>query len=127
MAHPTRFERVAFAFGGQQFDTEALGRLRRSSLPDFAALDPPWRAVFHLETAAKLLISLEAIFGIFSKCTLKSLNNQTDFDSGILRSVKPNVTTETQYLAVGFACSFGSPAFGKARFLGDQDLVPVHA
>jgi hypothetical protein len=40
---------------------------------------------FHLETAAKLLISLEAIFGIFSKCTLKSLNNQTDFDSAIRR------------------------------------------
>jgi hypothetical protein len=38
-----------------------------------------------LETAAKLLISLEAIFGIFSKCTLKSLDNQTDFDSAIPR------------------------------------------
>jgi hypothetical protein len=41
--------------------------------------------LFHLETAAKLLISLEAVFGIFSKCTLKSLDNQTGFDSAIRR------------------------------------------
>ena len=27
LAHPTRFERVTFAFGGQRFDTEALERL----------------------------------------------------------------------------------------------------
>jgi hypothetical protein len=26
LAHPTRFERVTFAFGGQRFDTEALDR-----------------------------------------------------------------------------------------------------
>jgi hypothetical protein len=47
-----------------------------------------------LETAAKLLISLEAIFGIFSKCTLKSLDNQTDFDSAIpwFESRRPSQT-----------------------------------
>jgi hypothetical protein len=49
-----------------------------------ALLGHGWRA-FHLETAAKLLISLEAIFAIVSKCTLKSLDNQTDFDSAIRR------------------------------------------
>jgi hypothetical protein len=37
----------------------------------------------HLETTAKLLISLEHILSLFSKCALKSLNNQTDFDSAI--------------------------------------------
>jgi hypothetical protein len=41
--------------------------------------------LFHLEKVAKLLISLEAIFSIFSKCTLKSLDNQADFDSAIRR------------------------------------------
>jgi hypothetical protein len=41
--------------------------------------------LFHLETAAKLLMLLEAVFDIFSKCTLKSLDNQTDFDSAIRR------------------------------------------
>jgi hypothetical protein len=42
-------------------------------------------ASFHLETAANLLISLQGIFGVFSKCVLKSLDNQTDFDSAIRR------------------------------------------
>jgi hypothetical protein len=40
---------------------------------------------FHLETAAKLLISLEGILSIFSKCSLRSLTNQIDFDSAIRR------------------------------------------
>ena len=44
-----------------------------------------WRAVFHLEIAAKLLKLLELIFDAFSKCALKSLNNQADFDSVIRR------------------------------------------
>jgi hypothetical protein len=38
-----------------------------------------------LETAANLLELLERLFGIFSKCALKTLNNQTDFDSAIRR------------------------------------------
>ena len=36
LAHPTRFERVTFAFGGQRFDTEALeclGAVRPQILP----------------------------------------------------------------------------------------------
>jgi hypothetical protein len=37
-----------------------------------------------LETTAKLLKLLER-FQLFSKCPLKSLNNQTDFDSAIRR------------------------------------------
>ena len=41
------------------------------------------RAVFHLETSAKLLISFEGILSVSSKCALKSLDNQTDFDSAI--------------------------------------------
>jgi len=38
-----------------------------------------------LEAAAKQLKSLEPISANFSKCALKSLDNQTDFDSAIPR------------------------------------------
>jgi hypothetical protein len=41
--------------------------------------------LLYLETTAKLLKVLQGIFSIFSKCALKSLNNQTDFDSAIRR------------------------------------------
>jgi hypothetical protein len=40
---------------------------------------------FHLETAANLLRLLERVLTIFSKCALKYMNNQTDFDSAIRR------------------------------------------
>jgi hypothetical protein len=40
---------------------------------------------FHLETAANLLELLERLFSLFSKCALKSLNDQADFDSAIRR------------------------------------------
>jgi len=51
----------------------------------FTGTDPPWRAVFHLETVANLLILLERVSTVFSKCDLKSLNKQADFDSAIRR------------------------------------------
>ncbi|MFQ3458549.1 hypothetical protein PMN64_35255 [Bradyrhizobium sp. UFLA01-814] len=38
-----------------------------------------------METTAKLLNLLERVRDTFSKCALKSLNNQTDFDSAIRR------------------------------------------
>jgi hypothetical protein len=38
-----------------------------------------------LETDAKLLKLREGIFSLFSKCSLKLLNNQADFDSAIRR------------------------------------------
>jgi hypothetical protein len=41
-----------------------------------------------LETAANLLELLERLFSLFSKCALKLLNNQADFDSAILMSSK---------------------------------------
>jgi len=84
LAHPTRFERVAFAFGGQLFDSEALvhvGTIRHLICRDGSRVP----SAFCLETAAKLLSSLEAILAIFSKRPLKSLNNQADFDSAIRR------------------------------------------
>jgi hypothetical protein len=40
---------------------------------------------FHLETAAKLLKLLERVLAVFSKCALKLLDNQADFDSAIPR------------------------------------------
>jgi hypothetical protein len=39
---------------------------------------------FHLETFAKLLKLLDRLLADFSKCALKSLENQTDFDSAAL-------------------------------------------
>jgi len=47
--------------------------------------DPQWRAAFHLETAANLLRLLKRVLTISSKCALKLLNNQADFDSAIRR------------------------------------------
>jgi hypothetical protein len=50
----------------------------------------------HLEAVAKLLKWLEPISAIFSKCALKSLENQTDFDSAIPRfeSWRPSQISE---------------------------------
>ncbi|MBT1515411.1 hypothetical protein KIP88_33545 [Bradyrhizobium sp. SRL28] len=75
---------MTFAFGGQLFDTEALEARRHNSPPDLPRRIPRGGA-FHLETPAELLSSLEAILVIFSKRPLKSLNNQSDFDSAIRR------------------------------------------
>jgi hypothetical protein len=52
---------------------------------DFAALILRVRAVFHFETATKLLISLERVSADCSKWALKLLDNQADFDSAIPR------------------------------------------
>ena len=43
------------------------------------------KLTFHLEATAKLLILLRWNSALFSKRGLKSLNNQTDFDSAIRR------------------------------------------
>jgi hypothetical protein len=61
---------VTFAFGGQRFDTEAFEPRRRYSPQDFAATDLCGGSsfilsFFHLETAAKQLISLEGILSFF--------------------------------------------------------------
>jgi hypothetical protein len=40
---------------------------------------------FHLETGTKPLKLLERVLADFSKCALKSLDNQADFDSAIPR------------------------------------------
>jgi hypothetical protein len=55
------------------------------SKPQFWRGDARVAGAFCLETAAKLLSLLEGILAIFSKHALKSLNNQPDFDSAILR------------------------------------------
>jgi hypothetical protein len=51
----------------------------------FSGLIPLRGLLLYLETIAKLLKLLEATFSFFSKGALKSLNNQTDFDSAIRR------------------------------------------
>jgi hypothetical protein len=51
----------------------------------FSGLILPVGLRLYLETIAKLLKLLEGVLGLFSKCALKSLNNQADFDSAIPR------------------------------------------
>jgi hypothetical protein len=51
--------------------------------PDFAGLILPAEVRFHLETIAKLLKLLERFLADFSKCALKSLDNQADIDSAV--------------------------------------------
>jgi hypothetical protein len=65
-----------------------------------------------LETAAKLLKSLEGILSPFSKCALKSLNNQTDFDSAI-RRFDPS---RRQPIDIARLIAFGVVSFCVARF-----------
>jgi hypothetical protein len=62
-------------------------RLHGASPPaeNFAGLILPCEDFFHLETAAKLLKFLERVLAVFSKCALKLLGNQADFDSAIPR------------------------------------------
>jgi hypothetical protein len=45
----------------------------------------PAEGRFHLETAAKPLKLVERVLSDFSKCALKSLDDQTDFDSAMRR------------------------------------------
>jgi hypothetical protein len=52
---------------------------------DFAGLILLRGPLPYLETSANLLELLERLFRLFSKHALKSLNNQTDFDSAIRR------------------------------------------
>ena len=84
MAHPTRFERVTFAFGGQE-PTSHDNPISSSAI--LLAIRVPSRAfsTFHLEMGAKQMILLEGILTNFFKCALKSLNNQADLDSAIRR------------------------------------------
>jgi hypothetical protein len=60
--------------------------------PDLAGLILPAEGRFHLETAAKSLKLPERVLADFSKCALKLLDNQADFDSAIRRfeSSRPN-------------------------------------
>ena len=60
-----------------------LHSLRRTQAAAIRLIILPAAAVFHLETAAKLLKLLERVLAVFSKCALKSLDNQADFDSAI--------------------------------------------
>jgi hypothetical protein len=65
-----------------------------------------------LETAAKLLKLLERVLATFSKCALKSLDNQTDFDSAIRRfESSPNASKKG---AAGEP-STRAPLFGGCR------------
>ena len=81
----------------------------------FCETDPPRGLLLYLETAAKLLELLEGVLTIFSKCVLKSLNNQADFDSAILR-FDPSAPAATKALSSLFEAhcvESNSRTFGK--------------
>jgi len=90
----------------------------------FAGTYPEWGAVFHLEIAAKLLKLLELIFDVFSKCALKSLNNQADFDSAILRFDQEDIVRKNQDLAARSGRSFGTQPLEETS-LGRRTRIPV--
>ena len=77
------------ASGGPSEDAAARRRTCEWSLAgactDFARLIRPRPLLPYLEMTAKLLKMLGCIFDIFSKCSLKSLNIQADFNSAIRR------------------------------------------
>jgi hypothetical protein len=52
----------------------------------------------HLETAAKLLNSPERVSPNFSKCALKSVESQTDFDSAIPNPGAPASSNALNFL-----------------------------
>jgi hypothetical protein len=64
-----------------------------------------------LETIAKLLKMLRCISDSFSKCDLKSLNNQADFDSAI-RRFDPSRPSQ---LILLIKIAFSIASFGKAH------------
>jgi hypothetical protein len=57
----------------------------REPLRAWSTVSGALKGLFSLETATKLLKLLERASTIFSKCALKSLNNQTDFVYAIRR------------------------------------------
>jgi hypothetical protein len=99
LAQPTLFECVTFAFGERRFDTRCYWARRRHSLLDLPQLISV-EGRLHLETATKLLISLEGILSLFSKCALKSLNNQADFDSAVRLHVSVAVGSRLNWPSV---------------------------
>jgi hypothetical protein len=62
-----------------------VGYLQPSRVRTFGAIRPARAAssLLHLETTANLLKLLEGVLAAFSKCALKLLDNQADFDSAI--------------------------------------------
>ncbi len=62
---------------------------------------------FHLETAAKLLISQERVLADFSKYALKLLDNQADFVSAIRRFESSRPSHEINHLGTETAPATG--------------------
>ena len=75
---------------------------------------------FHLETIAKLLILLGRNSALFSKCALESLNNQTDFDSAILRFAQARHWCRNPRSCEGLRLFIWKPGiWKKGRFVAD--------
>jgi hypothetical protein len=78
MACPTRFETCVLPSEGSGLIPEALehvGAIRHEICRQRISWVEGCLSFFHLETAAKLLISLEGILSPFSKYSLKSLKS----------------------------------------------------
>jgi len=71
-AHPGRFTTTFRALGA-------------AHCPSFCGTDPPARAASPFGNDCQPIEIARGVFGLFSKCALKWLNNQADFDSAIRR------------------------------------------
>jgi hypothetical protein len=68
----------------ESFEAQLTDRVRKFRLKLRGPISSR-RLPVHLETTAKLLILLRPNSALFSKRALKSLNNQADLDSAILK------------------------------------------
>ncbi|QOG23355.1 hypothetical protein [Bradyrhizobium sp. SEMIA] len=84
---------------------------RAQQLRSLGCLMRAEEAALHLEMPAKQLILQEANSAISSKCALKSLNNQTDFDSAI-RRFDPSPPPPPQPFDVAREIAFSAISFG---------------
>jgi type IV secretory pathway VirB4 component len=76
-----------------------------------------------LETAAKLLELLEPVLTIFSKCALKSLNNQAEWIAAILAREKVDATPEAKDHLWSALSSLASAPVGERTLTGLSVLL----
>jgi len=102
-------------FGARQPPSSRRAQARCSGC---SGLILPAKAPSYLETTAKLLKLLEGVSGLFSKCALKSLNNQADFDSAIRRFDPSRPSQQTPISAAEAKLRYGSRSSGPRRWTG---------
>jgi hypothetical protein len=81
----TKRWRVAVGQSNRSHARTFPGGRRLPAGREFCGTDPLLRGLFHLEAGCQAIEIAERCFGRFSKCALKLLDNQADFDSAIPR------------------------------------------